>query len=305
MNRFFALALLLCCCSSTLQDSRPVSWSRADFIFPYALESPLQSWTLPDILREISGIALDASEDHFLAVQDELGEVFSVDVDSGTIVGQVSFWKDGDYEDLEYIADTVYVLKSNGNLYRIHPFSQPPRNMDKLETPLNGDYDAEGLAWDPVNNRLLMACKGKSMDGPEGTLKKAVYAFDLASGNLIPDPVFLISLDSVHAFLQSTPTLRKWESLLEEFQPHHTEFAFNPSAIARHPLTGDYYLTSTAGKKLLLVLSPEGSILHMEKLSGKLHDQPEGLCFDREGNLYLSNEGKSGPGIIYKFAAIR
>ena len=90
---------------------------------------------------------------------------------------------------------------------------------------------------------------------------------------------------------------------MEFFQPNNSDFSFSPSAIAIHPITNQIYITSSVGK-LLLITNESGKVLHIENLKKSIHPQPEGLCFDQDGNLYLSNEGKDGrPGVIYKFVA--
>ena len=60
-------------------------------------------------------------------------------------------------------------------------------------------------------------------------------------------------------------------------------------------------MTSSKGK-LIMVLSESGKILHIEKLNKKLIPQPEGLCFDKDGTLWLSSEKKKeSPSKIYKY----
>ena len=143
-----------------------------------------------------------------------------------------------------------------------------------------------------------MACKAKA--GQEKTFKhkKGIYAFDLTTKTLGEAPVYFVSLDSVNSYLAKDPAIRKLEKVVEFFSEE--DFDFSPSAIAIHPITGNIFLTSSVGK-LLLVLSPNGQIMHIEKLSKKVHPQPEGLCFDPAGTLYISNEGKGEDGLIYRF----
>jgi uncharacterized protein YjiK len=126
----------------------------------------------------------------------------------------------------------------------------------------------EGLCFDPATRTLLLACKASP--GVEERRTRAVYEFDLLTRRLKPRPRFILRLDE----------------LIERF--HLDDFA--PSGIARHPVSGNFFLISAAGRSLI-ELSPEGLILDCVRLSGKIHRQTEGLAFDARGNLYLSDEG--------------
>ena len=54
--------------------------------------------------------------------------------------------------------------------------------------------------------------------------------------------------------------------------------------------------------KVLIVLSSEGKILEMVKLDKNRFPQPEGICFDADGTLYLSSEAKDDPkGKVFVF----
>jgi len=64
---------------------------------------------------------------------------------------------------------------------------------------------------------------------------------------------------------------------------------FQPSAIAIHPFTGNIYLLSNIGR-ILVVYSGDGELLDVVYLSKDIFSQPEGMCFDKEGDLYISNE---------------
>ncbi|MBK7408618.1 MAG: SdiA-regulated domain-containing protein [Saprospirales bacterium] len=78
--------------------------------------------------------------------------------------------------------------------------------------------------------------------------------------------------------------------------------AFAPSALAIHPLTGHLYLLSSVGKLLVVLDRETGAIIYVQKLKKSVHPQPEGICFDPDGTMYISNEGKDGNGLIHKFA---
>jgi len=82
----------------------------------YDLSKADNYWTLPDILKEISGIvSIDGSS--VACVQDEKGIVFIYNFKNNKITSNIKFNDDGDYEDLALVNKTFYILKSDGNLY--------------------------------------------------------------------------------------------------------------------------------------------------------------------------------------------
>ena len=79
---------------------------------------------------------------------------------------------------------------------------------------------------------------------------------------------------------------------------------FFPSAIAVHPVTHDIYIISTKDTKCIAQFTHDGKLKAFDYLDKDMFLQPEGICFDPQGNLYISTEGKHGvPPYIYKFAA--
>lgn len=267
----------------------------------YSLEEPDLSFSLKNELLEISGLSMDISEKFFWAVQDEDGIIYKVSKEDGQILEKIDFYKDGDYEGIELVGNDVYVLKNSGTIYKVSNIGEPDQKMEKFNTALGKENDVEGLGYDSKSNCLLLACKGSpGIDSDEVKLEKAIYAFSLDTMGLQIPPVFVISFEQVHQFVGTSPALKHFEKLSEYFQPGETNFTFSPSAINVHPLTGEIYILS-ASKKILLILSPDGKILHMEKLKKKVHSQPEGLCFDKDGTMYISNEGKDGKAKIHRF----
>ena len=78
------------------------------------------------------------------------------------------------------------------------------------------------------------------------------------------------------------------------------EKKFAPSALAIHPVTKEIYVISSAGKQLI-ILSADGKIKGSHQLISKYFIQPEGMAFAANGDLYISNEGRSGKGNILLF----
>lgn len=296
----FLFMSLFCCNAPADEDEGPRSITLVEgFHFGYDLEEPDQTYPMPRKLEEISGLGITEDGETLLAIQDENGILFFINRYSGEVTDEIDFGEDGDYEGVEMVGSTAYVVKSSGTVYEVRHPGTPRQEVEKYNFFLDEDNDVEGLAYDKANNRLLLACKAKAGHEKSYKHQKGIYAFNLKTKTLGEEPVYLISLDSINRYLETAPAIRKLEKIMEFFDPNQ-DFGFSPSAIAIHPLTGDIYVTSSVGK-LLLVLNPQGQTLHIEKLSKKVHPQPEGLCFDAIGTMYLSNEGKDGSGLVYRF----
>lgn len=270
---------------------------------PYKLDEPAETYEMPSILEEISGLTISTDEQFLYAVQDEKGIIFKLSKSSGEVLEKIKFHKDGDYEGIEVVRDKIYVVKSTGTIYEVTNPGAVNQQMKKFNDFLERENDVEGLAYDAKNNRLLLACKGMPATGESFDIiryKKVIYAFDLNTKTFLPDPVYTIQLEEIRKYLDSHTSLKEYEKLVEFFSSGKDNLSFNPSAIAIHPKSGAIYVSSSIGK-VLIVLSDTGKVLHIEKLRKKVHAQPEGLAFDKEGTLYISNEGKGGKAKIHKF----
>jgi DNA-binding beta-propeller fold protein YncE len=65
---------------------------------------------------------------------------------------------------------------------------------------------------------------------------------------------------------------------------------FHPSALARNPRTNQWYII-TSINKLLVVTDNTWKVTAAYKLNPAIYVQPEGITFDKDNNLYISNEG--------------
>jgi uncharacterized protein YjiK len=72
------------------------------------------------------------------------------------------------------------------------------------------------------------------------------------------------------------------------------------SAIGIHPVTGRLYVLS-GPERLLFVFDMKGNIVFMERLSGDLFKQPEGITFMKNGDMFISNEGKEKAPTLVRF----
>ena len=265
----------------------------------YNFNSPDNTIELADELREISGLSV-FNEHQLIAINDELGVVYFMNKTTGVIVHTQDIGPKGDYESIEKVGDILYVLQNNGDILRYNFTTQ--QQLDRIKTKLKSKNDIEGLTYDKVNNRLLLAAKGKPYikSNKRENSVKSIYAFDLNTETLGSEPVIEISdkeiedfavnqsnFESLSGFDQTT-TIRRMQS-------------FAPSAIAIHPSTGDYYILSSRGKMLMIFNPNTNQISDIKLLDEYLHTQPEGLCFESNGDMYISNEGKSGKAKIMSY----
>ncbi len=267
------------------------------FQMPYNLSKPDRTSRLSNKLVEISGLSLSPDGQSLIAVNDEQGKIFYLDKNNGEILRTVKFGKGRDYEGIEAVGKKIYVVESNGTIHKISKLNKEEPSTKSFDNKLNSKYDVEGLAYDPATNRLLLACKGKAGDGKKLKGSRAVYAFDLNENELLDEPVYLINRKTIGKYFEADGISQKLVNLLA---PEYASDAFAPSGIAIHPKTSDICIISSVGK-LFIILNPHGQILHIEKLESAIFKQPEGICFDKNGTLYISTEGKGGKAKLYQF----
>lgn len=256
----------------------------------YSLSEPDDKFFLPYALAEISGLSFKPPGT-LLAVQDEDGILYELDFDKKEIVKSIKFEKPGDFEGVELVGDTVFVIESNGNI-RFFSLSGQSKTQ-KISTALESKNDIEGLGYDPVQNTLLIACKSEA--GIKIKVKgRAVYAFDLATMKLLEKPLFTITQKDMEDFYERH----------NEFDYEAARFQFQPSGIAFNPADGYYYLLAHLGK-ILLVVKPDGSIVASYSVPAALLGQPEGICFSTSGDMYLASEGEGDKGYILKYSIRR
>lgn len=249
------------------------------FIFEY--ESPynvniVQTWFLPDELREISGI-FHMGENEIACVQDEDGIIYIYNLASEKITSEIKFGKRGDYEGLAIKGETAYVLKSDGEITVIKNFRDDHIETNKHQVFNSKSINIEGLFLDN-NGRLLMGVKEfKDLEEPESIV---VYALDLNAMKLEKEPVIDIPMD---------------DKIFADIPSSHPSRFFYLSEIAQHPKTEEYYLLEAKTPKLL-ILNPDKTTKTLLYLDETSFPQPEGLTFDEDGRIFISNEeDKSEP----------
>lgn len=239
---------------------------------PYDLEKPVK-YNMPHNLFEISGIVFhNGDPKEVFAIQDEDGDLFHLGL-SDKESKFSKFGGKGDYEDLTILKNYVIVLKSNGELHTF-PISEinKPEVANVVKTKdLVPKAEYEGLAADEKAGLIYILTKDSKPDSK--AKKSSIYAFSLANdGSLKPSGEFSVSHKDIAAFSGSDKT------------------RFRPSALAKNPQTNEWYILSSVNK-LLVVTDENFKIKAVYPLNGSLFNQPEGIAFDKDNNLYISNEG--------------
>ena len=263
----------------------------------YNLENPDELFELPAILHEISGIALIDSTT-IACVQDENGIIFLYDLVFKKIKKQIPFYENGDYEGICVADSSVFVLRSDGALFEITGFLSGNPKVVPYLTEMKGSNN-EGLCYDNEHNRLLIARKNKIAKGKAFKGKRAVYAFDLNTKMLNADPVFEFDVDSVKriAVEEKLDLPQKNKKKHKSSQPL---LRFASSEIAVHPVTKKIFLLSSTDH-LLFIINQQGEVEHIEKLNPLIFKQPEGIAFQKNGDMLITNEGRDKSPTLLRF----
>ena len=250
----------------------------------YDLNTP-EKFNMPESLLEISGMAFYHDRpDTVYSVQDEDGDLFR---QAWGIKKQkhTTFSKKGDYEDVAILNETVMVLKSNGSLF-VFPFAEvTKKKVEDLKEWKDllpkGEY--ESIYADQQSNQVYLLCKNCKDDKKDKSMSGSIFTWNAANKELIASGQFVMDLSGL---------IEKEEIL---------KTGLKPSALSRDTHTGDWYILSSVNK-VLIVASADWKVKSVHRLNSSVFNQPEGLAFDKDRNLYISNEGDElGAGNILKF----
>ncbi|MEM7486775.1 MAG: SdiA-regulated domain-containing protein [Bacteroidota bacterium] len=285
--------------------SQGVMFSKTS-IAPLVLDTPVSSetvrydfktpvvFTLNNKLKEISGLSYNKASNTIYTHNDEKGNIYEVDIDKGEIQNKFKFGPSRDYEGIAVVQDETVLVENRGDL---HFYDNEKGTTVIMNTPLSTKQNVEGLCFDEDGALLLLACKGKILNKAKGESKKAIYAYDLSTKQLLQEPYLLIDIKE----LLSTLKLRVPEIKKEDFKKYKSRLKhFSPSGIALHPKSKDTYIISAKGS-LLLVFNKNLEFTRLVFLDEKQIPQPEGICFDDQQSLYIATEGKTHRGKIFKY----
>ena len=236
-------------------------------------------------IKEISGIVWDNQNDEFLAHNDEKGIIYYLDRDTKGIKREFVFTlSKGDYEDIAIVKKDIYVLQSDGKLFRIVTDSAGKQNtFDAGHLESSGKNDFETLYYDAERKALIMLCKNCSTDDKKIVSAYAYYPDSIGFDN---KALFTINVKTVDS-MSPRPTSR-----------------FQPSAARIHPVLKKLFILSSASNQLV-VTDLNGNIENVYMLAKKIFPQAEGLAFKSNGDMYISNEAVSSKAELLKFTYIQ
>lgn len=279
MNRILTASLcllsLLACSQSKKKYESPKGYNFNDPVI----------FKMPADLKEISGLAFYPGDTKTIyAIQDEDGKLFYWDNGNPESLRHLSFGKHGDYEDIAITKNYTIILRSDGTL-----FSIPVADIRRGAIATTGVYkdlvpagEYEGLYADADNDDLYLLCKNCKGDKNSGTVSGYVLHLDTQGAPALKE-TFQLNTSTIAALSAAKKT------------------GFRPSALALNRQTNEWYLLSSV-HKMLIIADRTWKPKRVISLNPALFPQPEGINFDIDNNLYISNEaGNTATGTVLKF----
>jgi len=260
---FFVLILFVACSADMSKTSVNINGYDYARMKEIALERPL---------KEISGIAYHATSNTFVAVNDEKGIVYVLDPKTFSITNKLTFGEEDDYEEIQVLGNDVFILRSDGTIFKMKFDGQTISSVETFSyTGPKAEY--ESFYIDAVSSTLVLIPK----QSKNGTKEKQTTTYTIRTSN--------------GKYAGVDENMLNWSELKSCMMLH-------PSAVAVHPVTKDIYMLSSIEKRLI-VLSAAWKVVGEYELDRKRFQQPEGMTFDSESNLYITNEAvEKSPTVI-------
>jgi uncharacterized protein YjiK len=252
----------------------------------YDLEAPPgDRWELPRKLDEISGLAVDPRGRVF-AHEDERAIIFELEPSTHSIVRRFAFGSPaipGDFEAIALVGDSVVLVTSNGVLYAgAQGRDGESVRYVRLDTGVGRSCEVEGLAYEPDDRSLLIACKVPRDAFTRGHV--TVFRWSLDRRGIVPPATLHVPL----------ARLTRAAGLSD----------FHPSDITRDPVTGHYLLVA-AREHAIAELTPAGDVEQVVRLQRKRHPQAEGIAVTPDGALLVTDEAGRGRATLSVYPRVR
>ena len=230
--------------------------------------SQMHQWKLPKALKEISGLALTQDERLF-AIEDESANVFELDYDQGRLIKRFAVSDPvlrGDFEGIAATPDALYIITSDGILISFQEGDDDDSvEFTRHDTGVGMFCEVEGLAFNPQDTSLLMACKQPLTQALGDRI--VVFRWWLREARF--DTLFNVDAKEITKRLQTKD--------------------FNPSGIA---VDGSTIVLIAAKQAALVKLTQTGEVLDAYVLpTADRHRQAEGVALTRQRRLLLADEG--------------
>ena len=244
----------------------------------YDFSKPDDKMELGKHLHEISGMAYIPGKNLILGENDEKGQIFTLDfTNKKDEIGKVKFGGKGDYEDIVYTDTAIYMLIATGGIVQVDTRDS---SFTTKEFTLNEEKNEfETMYLDAASHSLILLCKQCNHEKDE--IRNA-YRFDLSTNTFDPEPLYIINIGDIRNKLKDEKA------------------EFKPSAAGINPVNGKLYIVASVGK-LLVIADKKGKIEQVYRLDPQMYNQPEGMTFAPNGDLYISNEGGEGIATVLKF----
>lgn len=230
----------------------------------YDLNHPV-TVVLSDEIDEISGIVYYPRDTSIFAIDDGTGLLYKIYPDRKASIQKWKLGKSHDFEDLQLVDSTFYILSSSGDLYVKTFPGDSLEEAEKIGFPGGSKNEFESLYYDGgLLNMICKNCKDQQKD------QVHIWTFDPATRKFSLSPVAINTQPLAKRFNRKNLDLK-------------------PSAAAINPLTGELYILSSVNK-VLVVTDKNGNIKNAYPLNPVIYKQPEGMAFTPHGDLLISNE---------------
>jgi hypothetical protein len=241
-----------------------------------AKAAPVAMWYLPSELKEISGLAL-TKDGRLLTHDDNVGRIYVVDPKTGIVLKEftLGIGLQGDFESIAVAKDEIFLLNSNGVLYRFREGANGAGvPFTFVDLRLGHECEFESMAYEADSSWLVMPCKGSTGKKMKDAL--VIYRWRLEGADSNRLSMMMIPLADI-------TSRTGWKG-------------FHPTDMTIDPETGNYVLISSH-EDGLVVMTPAGVVERAEKLPGE-HGQPEGVAITNDRILIVSDEAKKRPASI-------
>lgn len=244
----------------------------------FAVEADRQ-WSLPEGLREISGLAV-SPDGRLFGHNDETGTIYEIDFERGAVVKSFALGDGavtGDFEGLTITPEgDFWLTDSRGRLLRFREGADNARvQIESFDTGIGEICEVEGIAYRIADRSFLLACKrmrGREARGAAPQLR----AWSIADGET-----------------------RTWAELDADIASATGVRSFRPSDLEFDQRSGRLIVLS-ANDGAIAELSQDGAVLSVRALSRE-HRQAEGAAILPDGSLLLADEGGDGQALISRY----